>query len=105
MANVYVGCIEMTILYVIPNTHTHTHCMALSPVPHLIMLLHIDVKLILLLHSQAKHIAKKGVTFMLLNAIHNISCMQYTRRPQNLISADVSKNVLSMHNAARVTVD
>ena len=30
--------------------------------------------------------------------------MQYTRRPQILIYADVSKNVPSMHIAARVTV-
>ena len=30
---------------------------------------------------------------------------QSARRPQNLIPADVSKNVLCVHNVARVSVD
>ena len=36
---------------------------------------------------------------------HIISNNQYTRRPQNLIPADVSKNVLTVHNATVVYAD
>ena len=38
------------------------------------------------------------------NTIDTLS-IQYTCRPQDLIPAGVSKNVLSGHNAFRVTVD